>query len=207
MYSAQDLHKGGVSPFGHPRINDRSHLPAAFRSVPRPSSPLGAKASTERPSHTYPPPPARRIQPHHQGTTRTTTCPIGQQQHREHSQPTGKSAPQATTRYHQLFFTMRNNNRKPQHPSQGIKGGFPEAPRTQPHRPCRGSLALTWRRSDSNRRPPACKAGALPTELRPQRNTRWTHRPIPPPLAGQRVWAREDLNLRPHAYQACALTN
>ena len=40
---------GGVSPFGHPRINDRSHLPAAFRSVPRPSSPLGAKASTERP--------------------------------------------------------------------------------------------------------------------------------------------------------------
>ena len=39
---------GGVSPFGHPRINDRSHLPAAFRSVPRPSSPLGAKASTER---------------------------------------------------------------------------------------------------------------------------------------------------------------
>jgi hypothetical protein len=39
---------GWVSPFGHPRINDRSHLPAAFRSVPRPSSPLGAKASTER---------------------------------------------------------------------------------------------------------------------------------------------------------------
>ncbi len=38
--------KWGVSPFGYPRINDRSHLPAAFRSVPRPSSPLGAKAST-----------------------------------------------------------------------------------------------------------------------------------------------------------------
>ena len=40
---------GGVAPFGHPRINDRSHLPAAFRSVPRPSSPLGAKASTKCP--------------------------------------------------------------------------------------------------------------------------------------------------------------
>src|SRR3712207_4848338 len=49
MDSADDLPKGGVSPFGHPRINDRSHLPAAFRSVPRPSSPLGAKASTGRP--------------------------------------------------------------------------------------------------------------------------------------------------------------
>ena len=40
---------GGVSPFGHPRINDCSHLPAAYRSVPRPSSPLGAKASTKCP--------------------------------------------------------------------------------------------------------------------------------------------------------------
>ena len=58
---------GGVSPFGHPRINDRSHLPAAFRSVPRPSSPSGAKASTERPCHTQriltSPPPARRTKP------------------------------------------------------------------------------------------------------------------------------------------------
>ena len=43
--------RGWVAPFGHPRINDRSHLPAAFRSVPRPSSPSGAKASTECPSH------------------------------------------------------------------------------------------------------------------------------------------------------------
>ncbi len=31
-----------VSPFGHPRIYDRLHLPAAFRSLPRPSSPLRA---------------------------------------------------------------------------------------------------------------------------------------------------------------------
>lgn len=55
MYSGRDTPKGWVSPFGHPRINDRSHLPAAFRSVPRPSSPLGAKASTECPSLTpYP---------------------------------------------------------------------------------------------------------------------------------------------------------
>src|SRR3954469_19963790 len=62
MDSADDLPKGGVSPFGHPRINDRSHLPAAFRSVPRPSSPLGAKASTERPCHTHHPTPSARTQ-------------------------------------------------------------------------------------------------------------------------------------------------
>src|SRR3954468_18703205 len=62
MYSAADLHIGGVSPFGYLRINDRSHLPAAFRSVPRPSSPLGAKASTERPCHTHHPSPRARTQ-------------------------------------------------------------------------------------------------------------------------------------------------
>ena len=43
--------EGWVSPFRNLRINDRSHLPAAYRSVPRLSSPLGAKASTERPYH------------------------------------------------------------------------------------------------------------------------------------------------------------
>ena len=37
----------GVAPFGYPRIKDRSHLPAAFRKVLRPSSPLSAKASTK----------------------------------------------------------------------------------------------------------------------------------------------------------------
>ena len=48
-----------------------------------------------------------------------------------------------------------------------------------------------WRRSESNRRPSACKADALPTELRPR----------------QRWWAWVDSNYRPHAYQARALTN
>ena len=38
-----------VSPFGNPRIKDCSHLPVAYRSVPRPSSPLNAKAFTNCP--------------------------------------------------------------------------------------------------------------------------------------------------------------
>ena len=44
------LLRGWVAPFGDPGITDRSHLPRAFRSVPRPSSPLSAKASTRCPS-------------------------------------------------------------------------------------------------------------------------------------------------------------
>ena len=38
-----------VSPFGHPRITACSQLPKAFRCLPRPSSALGAKASTPCP--------------------------------------------------------------------------------------------------------------------------------------------------------------
>ena len=38
-----------VSPFGHRRIEARLQLPDAFRSLPRPSSPADAKASTKGP--------------------------------------------------------------------------------------------------------------------------------------------------------------
>ena len=37
-----------VSPFGYPRIEGYLHLPAAFRSLSRPSSAPGAKASSLR---------------------------------------------------------------------------------------------------------------------------------------------------------------
>src|SRR3954470_23015300 len=38
-----------VSPFGRSRINACSQLPGTYRSLPRPSSALGAKASTSCP--------------------------------------------------------------------------------------------------------------------------------------------------------------
>ena len=38
-----------VPPFGHPRITACLRLPEAYRSLLRPSSPLGAKASTTYP--------------------------------------------------------------------------------------------------------------------------------------------------------------
>ena len=40
-----DLTACRVSPFGHPGITAYVRLPQAFRSLSRPSSPLGAKAS------------------------------------------------------------------------------------------------------------------------------------------------------------------
>ncbi len=98
-------------------------------------------------------------------------------------------------------------------------------------------------RTGSNRRPPACKAGALPAELRPPKvsakpkpemrqaacearrrehcrhpktqpaaldvglRPRLPRRRRRPRSAALSWWAWEDLNLRPHAYQARALTN
>ena len=63
-----------------------------------------------------------------------------------------------------------------------------------------------WRQTGSNRRPEACKATALPTELCPQLDL---HPATALNLAAPRQtwWAWEDSNFRPHAYQARALTN
>jgi hypothetical protein len=86
-----------------------------------------------------------------------------------------------------------------------------------------------WSQTGSNRRPPACKAGALPTELWPQHLTdpirsnasppepiAKDHSPRPARPKHERQqsihqaligwWAWVDSNYRPHAYQACALT-
>src|SRR3954453_11345945 len=55
MYSENDTSWRWVAPFGHLGINACSRLPQDFRSVPRPSSPPGAKASTRCPSLTQKP--------------------------------------------------------------------------------------------------------------------------------------------------------
>ncbi len=53
-----------------------------------------------------------------------------------------------------------------------------------------------WSQTGSNRRPQACKASALPIEL-------WPHSRI---NLKSSWWAWDDLNVRPHPYQGCALT-
>ena len=50
-----------VSPFGHPGITGCLRLPRAFRSLPRPSSPPGAEASTRRPYYLQKPFPPNLI--------------------------------------------------------------------------------------------------------------------------------------------------
>ena len=75
---------------------------------------------------------------------------------------------------------------------------------------------IWWRRSGSNRRPQACKASALPTELRPRPGMQPAWECSPPgnatrlgmhPLRLEGWWAWVDSNYRPHPYQGCALTD
>jgi hypothetical protein len=74
-------------------------------------------------SYSTSPPPARRINPRLSALL-IPPCPIGQQRNIQNAHPDGLSAARAYTRYHQIFFTMRNNNRKPQHPFRDIKAVF-----------------------------------------------------------------------------------
>ncbi len=54
-YAADDRPSDGrVVPFGNLGINGHLHLPQAYRSLSRPSSPPGAKASTRRPNSLSP---------------------------------------------------------------------------------------------------------------------------------------------------------
>ena len=82
----------------------------------------------------------------------------------------------------------------------------------------RRSTRIWWSQTGSNRRPPACKAGALPTELWPRQctpafakdsagNLRSIVACQPKLRSSEGWWAWEDSNFRPHAYQARALTN
>ena len=71
-----------------------------------------------------------------------------------------------------------------------------------------------WSQTGSNRRPPACKAGALPAELWPlqarmtEHERRGSKSLCCPSPAFRRPnwWAWIDSNDRPHPYQGCALT-
>jgi hypothetical protein len=270
---------GWVAPFGNPGITDRSHLPRAFRSVPRPSSPLSAKASTRCPclalpgraagSHQEPcqgtlpgTPPTRPViaaarngQPRPRDQRPTTNGPKTNEPKptrgpillRPHSMktppdPHAHTAPKGPPRSLTLPLHTRNNTpasrNRPNTADQTDRpntAGRPQpakhAPRTSPPRtgpqtsgpkasgpkasgpkasgpegPGGGErdrtddlllakqalsqLSYTPARKPDHRNPES--AEFLPLRLLPFRH-RW--------------WAREDLNLRPHAYQARALTS
>src|SRR5690242_6973284 len=64
--------------------------------------------------------------------------------------------------------TAKTPEHRPSIVPYGARLGWPEG-RTVPTTACSAASALRWAVTGSNRRPPACKAGALPAELTARR--------------------------------------
>ncbi len=126
---------GWVAPFGDPGITDRSHLPRAFRSVPRPSSPLSAKASTRCPSLALPSHTQRQVPPDpalHQQCRWSSEHPRSQ---RSAASPDASSASGACACGESRGPSMRQT-RLAEDTLCGTNQG-------RPHRPPRSSRAVT----------------------------------------------------------------
>ena len=125
-------HKGRVSPFGDPRINGRSPLPAAYRSVLRPSSPLSAKASTKCPSTLDPTAnPTRRDKPPGSLRTLRSDAPSHHRPSQHfvtfiHDRRTSRNA---RSRRHPL----RGDDQRPRADGKTARGRttYPQCPRTK----------------------------------------------------------------------------
>jgi hypothetical protein len=84
-------------------------------------------------------------------------------------QASGQTCDRARPETHQNLIHHFQRTRHPKAPDRPAAPGrsiLRTLPRHQPDHAT--GLRRWWRRSGSNRRPPACKAGALPAELRPQ---------------------------------------
>lgn len=133
-----------VAPFGNPRINGCSPLPAAYRSVLRPSSPLNAKASPECPfaldslslSLTLKMPPKESI-----------------------LRASRKNPNYLPLTENNRFFSLSSSHS--QHNPSPLQKDLEQNPLSPV------SSLFRWRWSGSNRRPQTCGACALPPELHP----------------------------------------
>ena len=142
---------GWVSPFGHYRIKAYCQLPDTFRRLSRPSSPLTAKASTVC---------AYSLDHITPSCLRMTRIPAnGTTYH--YFNKAARAARLSLFRHvgdsrlkRSLLPLLSKNMPRPQ--CQVISKCV-----------CADHDSRWWSLTGSNRRPPACKAGALPAELRP----------------------------------------
>ncbi len=166
MDSAADLPSlGGVAPFGDPRIKACSRLPKAFRSVPRPSSPLGAKASTRCPCFPRPPPAT---------TTASPRQACGLSEHRMRQPPPG-TIPASTTNYKCWPMAGRSQPAAsipmPKHgpATDGRRGQNRATCRRPPYQGCMKESLPPCPATTGTSSPPHDVQGTRPATARPQR--------------------------------------
>jgi hypothetical protein len=162
--------KGWVAPFGDLGITGRSPLPRAFRSVPRPSSPLGAKASTRCPSRARPRPApkprcAARSRCASIAPTGTTGPGVLHTHARarpiDHSRPEGQGGLSCHARFTVTTrFTMSKRPQGPPRPLRAARAELVRAAQRTNVRPER-THAFWWAWADLNGRPHAYQACAL----------------------------------------------
>lgn len=166
---------GWVAPFGNPRIKAYSRLPEAYRRVSRPSSPLDAKASTRCPSHTSST--VRRDKPAADSALHVDAFPPGAPLESSARQVFLIRPPKCAgdgTAGDRFTMTSSRCSRANGRPTPAVSG--PDfRPRPEWLFLADRSGRCWWRRTGSNRRPSACKADALPAELRP-RSASWAGR-------------------------------
>ena len=133
-----------VVPFGNPRINGYLHLPEAYRSLSRPSSPPWAKASAMRPfllSLWY--------------------SPFPQHYCLGWAKPLILSAV-LIVKFFTCVLLRFGNSLKLNFKSYFLQFVLCQYVKDLLHLPFTVRIGnATWRITDSNRWPPACKAGAL----------------------------------------------
>jgi hypothetical protein len=212
----------------------------AFRSVPRPSSPPGAKASTECPSYArkhpdrppgHPDDQSNPMHRNHPRPTRPRTLPHGSCSAHIAPEPTAIAGPRSPMLTHDARKSGQTCDRARPETHQNLIHHFqrtrhPRRP-TDPPLPADPSSSLS--RDTNPTTPPAFASGGddrVRTDdplLAKQVLSQLSYAPrtsFQSPVVSSQMalapddrklttdwWAREDLNLRPHAYQACALTS
>lgn len=151
------------------------------RTQPRRShaaAPVAQHAARDRPGRTTCRPVAQRTAC---PATRTATANTG---HPRQRRPRGSGGAVDGANHRGAARRRRRRARRPTPARRGTSGAE--------------SALREWSLGESNSRHPACKAGALPTELRPREDQRTG--------PGGKWWGYKDLNLGPLRYQRSALT-
>ena len=207
MYSGQDTLAGG---FPHSDIRGSTiarispRLFAACHVLHRllaPRHPPNALIALNTP-----PTPVRRTKPHIQASAAEPKCPAiltlnpTNQSDSPVKQHASSPSPHRNLRPASHLVMQRKAARVTARPQPSDNQPHMETVGIEPTTPC-----LQSRCSPTELRPRKPLPGRAAGQAPPKHRGRHPILSIPPPQA--RVWAREDLNLRPHAYQACALTN
>ena len=169
----------------------------SLRAPSPPSPPTDRRRCRDlRPRRTSPAEPRRRRRPSRSRPAHTPRRPAGRPRPRRRHRrlrsclpPSSSPPPHAASTNAPTTSSTTNRDRFIAN-LRRIRSGMDRPPESRPFPdPDPVAARERWRRPDSNRRPPPCKGGALPTELRPHPDDKAACRP-PRPIVSRRSGSR-----------------